>query len=347
MVVLQIVGNRARVGKTSLAGALLIHLADTGRKAAYFKPFSTAAEEDADVAFFSRRMQDDALPSEIYTPQLLPSSTTDRPPQAEALAGDIPRVVGQLQDQCDFVLVESPDLLSPGGAASTLPLDLSSLLDARVLLLFRYAPQLDADSVAAAAQSFGDRLADVIINGVTAYRSHHVKETLANELRDRGVVLLGALPEDRPMLGLTIQQIADYLGGRWVQDPENTEAHIERFLIGGNIMDRGTTYFGRYPNQAVVTRGARPDIQMASLMSDVCCLVLTGGDEPTEYVKAEAMQRGVPLILVESNTMETLEGLGGLVDLANAHSEQKIVRFLSLLRDNLDLDTLVGSVTSP
>ena len=341
MVVLQIVGNCARAGKTSLAGALLMYLSETSRKAAYFKPFSTDAQEDADVAFFSGYLLDDALPRDIYSPQPLPSGTADRPPQAGAVSSDLPRLIAQLQDQSDLVLVESPDLISPDGAASTLPLDLSSLLDSRVLLLFRYAPQLDADSVAGAAQSFGDRLAGVIINGVTAYRTHHVKDSLANELRDRGVVLLGALPEDRPMLGVTVQQIADYLGGRWVQDPETTEAPIERFLIGGNIMERGTTYFGRYPNQAVVTRGARPDIQMASLMSGVSCLVLTGGDEPSEYVKAEALQRDVPLILVESNTIETVEALGGLLDLANAHSRKKIARFLSLLRNNLDVDTLL------
>ena len=342
MAVLQIVGDRARAGKTSLAGALLLHLTQTGRKAAYFKPFSINPQDDADVAFFSRYLPDGAASLETYTLQLLPSPlNTDGPPQPEALAGDIAQVVAQLQDQCDLVLVESPDLFSSDGATSTLPLDLSALLDSTVLCLFRYSPQLNTDGLAAVAQPFGDRLSGVIINGVTAYRTQHVKETLANELRDRGVGLHGTVPEDRSMLGLTIQQIADFLGGRWVQDPENTDAQVERFLIGGNIMDRGATYFGRHANQAVITRGARPDIQMASLMSGVCCLILTGGDEPTEYVKAEALQRGVPLILVESNTMETLEGLGGLLDSATAHSQQKIERFLSLLRDNLDVGTLV------
>lgn len=342
LVVLQIVGNCAGAGKTSLAGALLLHLTETGRKAAYFKPFSVAPQEDDDIAFFSSWLQHEDLPPEIHTPQLLLSPTADRPLQTAALTANLSRIVAELQDKCDLVVVESPDLYSLDGAASTLPLDLSSVLDSKVLFLFRYVPQLETDSVAVAAQSFGDRLAGVIINGVTAYRAQHVNQALANELRDRGVALLGSLPENRSMLGVTVQQLADYLGGQWVQEPENTELYLERFLIGGNIMDRGTTYFGRYTNHAVITRGARPDIQMASLMSDVRCLILTGGDAPTEYVKAEALQRGVPLILVESNTVDTVEGLGGLLNLATAHSRQKVERFLSLLRDNLDLDVLVS-----
>ena len=343
MAVLQIVSDRAQAGKTSLAGALLLQLAETGRSAAYFKPFSKAGPNDADVSFLSHDLLNHNSAPRGFNGQLFPSSGTDLPPLSE----DIQRAVAQLEDQADLVLVESPDLISTDGTGSSIAVDLSSLLDSTVLALFRYTPDLNSASMAAAVQPLGERLAGVIINGVTAYRTQQVKENLAGELSNSGISVLGALPEDRIMLGVTVEQLADYLGGRWVQEPENTDASVERFLIGGNIMDRGPTYFGRYANQAVVTRAARPDIQMACLTSDVRCLVLTGGDEPTEYVKAEAMQRGVPLILVEAGTLETVDGLGGLLNLATSHSRHKIDRFLALLRDNLDLDSLVGLVSSP
>ena len=101
-------------------------------------------------------------------------------------------------------------------------------------------------------------------------------------------------------------QIAEHLAGIG-PDPEDTSVLIERFLIGGNIMDSGATYFGRYANQAVITRAERPDIQLASLMEDTRCLVLTGTGEPIDYIKAEAMQRDVPLIRVERDTLPTVE----------------------------------------
>ena len=96
------------------------------------------------------------------------------------------------------------------------------------------------------------------------------------------------------MLAVTVEQVAAHLGGAWVQEPENTDSLIERFLIGGNILDSGETYYGRYSNQAVIVRAERPDIQLASLMEDTACLVLTGRGDPTEYIKAEAMQRNGP-----------------------------------------------------
>ena len=119
---------------------------------------------------------------------------------------------------------------------------------------------------------------------------------------------------------------------------------MERFLIGGNIMDSGAIYFGRYANQAVITRTERPDIQLACLMEDPRCLVLTGAGEPTEYIKAEALQRDVPLIRVTEGTLSTAESLGGLLDHANAYSTWKIHRFSQLMSQHLDLTTLTAAL---
>jgi BioD-like phosphotransacetylase family protein len=146
------------------------------------------------------------------------------------------------------------------------------------------------------------------------------------------------------MLAVTVQEIADHLGGQWVQEPVNTDALVERFLIGGNIMDAGSTYFGRFPSQAVVTRAARPDIQMASLMEDTRCLVLTGGSQPTDYVKAEALQRDVALILVEDSTMDTADALGTILSRTTAHSPSKVRKFLELLNQSSDLSSLTSAL---
>jgi hypothetical protein len=341
--VLQIVADRPGAGKTSLAGALLVHLAAAGKRVAYYKPLSQTPDQDPDVSFFSGYPLTGADSSQVPSPQAMPAITGARPRLGEPQAGEIRKTVARLKRQCDSLLLESPDLASPDGEASSLPMELSSLIDSRIVLLFRYSADLDAGEVVGAGHPFGDRLAGVMINGVTAYRSGHVNQTLAPALRAQGIPLLGAVGEDRGMLGVTVQQIADSLGGRWAQEPENGDAPVERFLIGGNIMDAGPTYFGRHSNQAVITRASRPDIQMAGLMAGVRCLVLTGGDEPTEYVKAEAIERSVPLILVESNTLETAEALGGLLDQATAHSRQKIQRFLRLMGQSLDLDSLASS----
>jgi BioD-like phosphotransacetylase family protein len=345
VVVLQVVGDRPGTGKTCLVGAILTHLAATGRSAAYFKPFSNDPQADADVAFVATHLLAGAgfpqAPAPVHTPQEDTASTL----LTGAAGQEIGKAVADLASTADVVLVEGPDLTSPGGHMWPLPLELAELLNAKVLLLLSYGKNLDIQALLDAVQPLTDRFAGVAFNSVPAYRRHAVQEGLAAEVRSRGLSVLGTLPEDRPMLAVTVQQVADHLGGTWVQETVNTDAYVDRFLIGGNIMDSGITYFGRFPNQAVITRAERPDIQMSCLMTETRCLVLTGGGEPTEYVKAEAYERGVPLILVEATTLETAEALGGMLDLANPHSLGKIARFTELARQHLDLEALTSTIT--
>ena len=342
MAVLQITADQPGAGKTSLAGALLLHLADSGKRACYYKPFSNHQGEDPDVALITQSLQAETSSPQAPSPSASPPISGAGPSLVNSLADEVKSALTGLRDQCDLVLVEGPDLGALTGQASPLPLELSSLIGSKVLLLIRYSKDLDAAHVEQTVQHFGDRLSGVLINGVPLYRQREVNQSIEAALTAQGVPFWGTLGEDRGMFAVTVQQVADYLGGRWVQEPENTEASIERFLIGGNIMDLGPTYFGRYPNQAVIIRAGRPDIQMASLMPETRCLVLTGNETVTEYVKAEALQRGVPLILVESNTLETAEALGGILGHTAALTRRKIDCFLQLLRCSLDLDTLLA-----
>ena len=339
MAVLQITADRPGSGKSSLAGALLLHLSSVNKRAAFYKPLSQLGENDLDVQFFSQALlPGDSLPS-APPPNALSQGATGLD---AALSTQFQSQISQLKGQTDAVLLEGPDLAGSDGFASSLPLEIAIATDSRVVAVFGFTKELTADSVAQACQPLVDRLAGVLINGVTVYRRQHATQVLGMELAGKDIKVLGAVPEDRTMLGVTVQQIADYLDGRWVQEPENLDARVERFLIGGNIMDSGPAYFGRYSNQAVITRGARPDIQMASLTCDPCCLVLTGGEEPAEYVKAEALQKGVPMLLVDTKTIETADSLGGLLDLATSHSKQKIQRFLHLLEEHADMDALAS-----
>ena len=337
MPVLQITADQPGAGKTCLAGALLLHLAESGQRAGYYKPFSNHLGEDLDIALATQSLLDGQTPSHVPDPLPLPQPVGSGPVLPSTAAEQVQLAAAELQRQCDWVALDGPDV-AQDGAPSPLALELSSLTGSKVLLMVRYAKGLSPADVERAAEPFMDRLAGVLINGVTQYRAREVNQAVGAALEARGIPYWGALQEDRALLAVTVQQIADHLGGRWAQEPENADAAVERFLIGGNIMDAGPTYFGRYCNQAVVVRAGRPDIQMAGLMPQTRCLVLTGREEAAQYVKAEALQQGVPVILVESNTQETADALGGILDHASSPTREKVHRFLQLLRGSLDLD---------
>ena len=332
MGVVQVISNRPGAGKTSLIGALLHQISRQGRNVAYYKPFSSTPESDPDVAFISRHLLTDGSGPQVPNALPLPQTAEAGSTLGEPLTRQIHESMTSLAAAADVVLVEGPGL--------ALAAKLSALPPRRIVLVAQYEKGLNVEALASLTGPFSDSLAGVVINSFPVHRKKEVKQELVAALKGRAVPVLGALPDDRTMLGVTLQQIADHLGGQWVQDPENTDAYIDCFLIGGNIMDSGPSYFGRFPNQAVITRAERPDIQMASLMCDTRCLVLTGGTQPTEYVRVEASQRGVPLILVDGDTISTAEALSGLLEQANTYSLQKIQRFAYLVQEHLDNEAL-------
>jgi BioD-like phosphotransacetylase family protein len=329
--IIQITANRPGAGKTSLIGALIYRLTQQGRKAGYYKPFSSSPSTDGDVTFVSQQLLVEGSPR-VPPPQLMPAPSRIGPPIAENISA--------LGAVTDITLVEGPDLTTSDGVTWLPGDDPAVVPDSRVVLVLRYEKGLDAGAAEILAGPIRERLIGVVVNHLPIHRHLEIAARLIRPLRKMGLPVLGAIPEDRFMLSVTVQQIFEHLNGNWVQEPRNTDAHVDRFLIGGNIMDSGPSYFGRHANQAVITRAQRPDIQMASLKCQTRCLILTGGDQPTEYIRVEADKKGVPLISVAGDTISTAEALDGLLDRANPYSLPKLRRFLTLMQEHLDLEAL-------
>jgi BioD-like phosphotransacetylase family protein len=308
------VGNQPGAGKTSLASALLVIANNVGKKAAYYKPFADGRTVDSDTIFMS------ALSASLDSPEVpAPSNKSE-----SSNLGFAQAAISRLESEVGIVVVEGLDGQQPFA------------FDSKVILVYQGPPDVVLASIALA----GPNLAAVIINSVPIHRRDQVARDFADQ-----PVPVAVLPESRGMLAVTVEQLAEHIGGQWVLDPVNAGSPIERILIGGNIMDEGPTYFDRYPNQAVITRVGRPDIQMASMCDKTSCLVLTGPGEPTEYIKAEALKRGVPLIQVRTSTQDTAQALAGLLDKADARTNGKANHFANLLAQYVtskDLEHLIG-----
>lgn len=308
-----------RSGKTSVAGGLLARLRDGRRSAAYVKPFSADDAADSDHAFASGVLADAIDIAVGPSPHPL-STGVDQVAEAIAL----------LKDEAETVVIE---------VSSGSPVDeLAGALDARILEIRAYSSGQDwAATVDRAAGRWGNRLVALVVNAVPPYRQDAVAESAAQSAADVGTFVI---PESRVMIAPTVAQIADHLEAVWTLEPVNAEAPVERFLIGGNIMDNGPTYYGRYANQAVITRAQRPDIQLASMLPQTRCLVLTGPGEPTNYVRAEALERDIPLLQVSTSTIETADALDRLIDSATPHSQAKARHYAALLERHIGNEKL-------
>ena len=326
MAILLVASHRPGAGKTSVAAGLATLIARSGARVSVCKPVSPAGRTDPDAIYFAQNFRGGIA---------VASSEGDAGLDSAASA------VRSLAGISEHVIVEVANPVSGSGAASPIVSGLAERLSARVVAVFGYEPDATSVSVSGAVATLGSRLGGVIVNQTPRYRAQRA-QSLLSELSRAGAPVIGALPEDRAMLSLNLDQLEAGFDGRWELEPEDGDVWIDRFLIGGNIMDSGAGYFGRYDHQAVITRAERPDIQMASLMQDTRCLVLTGGSRPTEYIRVEAAKRRVPVLLVDQNTVAAADAVGGLLDAVAPHSRHKAERMADLLDGLADLDSLLS-----
>ena len=326
MAILLVASHRPGAGKTAVAAGLATMIARSGLRVSACKPVSPAGRTDPDALYFAQNFRGGIS---------VASSEDDAGLDAAASA------VRSLVGINEHVIVEVANPAGGSGAASPIVSGLAERLSARVVAVFGYEPDTSAVNVSGAVATLGSHLAGVMVNQTPRYRARRMA-ALLSELTAAGVPVIGALPEDRTMLSLSLDQLETNLGGRWELAPEDGDAWVDRFLIGGNIMDSGAGYFGRYDHQAVITRAERPDIQMASLMQDTRCLVLTGGSRPTEYIRVEATNRRVPVLLVDQSTVATADAVGGLFNAVAPHSLHKAERMADLLNGLVDPDALLS-----
>lgn len=332
MPVLYLAGSERGAGKTSFATAMARYRTQRGRHTPLFKPVRVAApatqvqKEDPDSLFYSKVTPQNPL-GHFWPLTLTLGEVTEKGALEARLGSQLPLPV----QAGDLVLAEGLDGLDPSDLAAQLSRELAQVLDASVVAVVRFQPGMSAQSAAHAQELFGDRLVGIVLNGVTCHQKHYLRTQFIAQLQTLGLRLLAAVPEDRRMLSPTVRQIAEHLGAEFLLLEENGDELVEHFMVGGWFLDEGRYVFSRRERKAVLVRGDRPDLQMAALESDCICLILTAGQNPVQYIVHHAGQKGVPLLLTSSGTVETMEKLHTLKDQITAHHLGKVQRFAELL----------------
>ncbi|MFB6127521.1 MAG: phosphotransacetylase family protein [Halolamina sp.] len=336
-------------GKTAVAVALGLLERDRDRTVGYMKPKGTRLQSkvgktlDADPMLAREVLGLDAETHEmepvVYSPTFVEGAIRGREAPDELRERVRERFDGLAAD-ADRMVVEGGGTYTTGAIVDLDDGDVADLLDARVLLVSTYAEPADVDDVLAAADSFGDRLAGVVLNRVPDAVYDQVETEVVPFLESRGVGVVGVVPRDRRLAGVTVGDLVNELGGETLTDAD-TDGYVQRFLVGAMSGDEALRYFRRTKDAAVITGGDRSDIHTAALEAPgVKALVLTGGHQPSGAVLGKAEERGVPVVAVTGDTLSTVERAESVVRSGRARDRETVETMRSLLGDHADLTAL-------
>lgn len=327
-------------GKSALAAGLGKRFQSKGSKVGYLKPVCDPAEgTDRDVEFIKQLL---ALEEPVES--LCPVSGSVEE-MAVTLDEKEPSWLKKIEEACskvspgkDVVILEGTGGFEAGSDSARIEGRIVEALKTRAVLIVHYEADLDVDRIVAAAKMLAENLLGVVINAVPESKMESVKVEAVPALEQSGIKVLGVLPEDRALLGVTVGRLAEHVGGSILNSQDRSNELVESLMVGAMSVDSALSYLSLKSNKAVITRGDRPDIQLAALETSTKCLVLTDNIDPTPSILSRALELNVPIVLVEKDTAGTMEALEEVFEKSVFFDERKIERLDSILENHMNME---------
>ena len=159
----------------------------------------------------------------------------------------------------------------------------------------------------------------------------------AAAIGDAAVVVLG---EDRKLGGFSVGEVRTALNAEVLVPGDGSETTCDYLVVAPISSDAGQPYFRRFQTKAVVVRFDKTDQHLAAMKADPECLILTGGRRPSDYLFDAATANGVPVLLSQTDTENTVIALEGIFDRTRFQGDRKLDR----MSDLLEASPLFGSL---
>ncbi len=311
MGVIYIVSVENRAGKTALCAALANAVQRTGKTIGYLKPHTEGEETDRDAAFMKHMLRGMEAPENTQ-------NTRGR----------------------DVVFVEAMLGRTPDDLVSQTTYGAAREMQAKTIAVEAWNGNESA--FIDVYKGFGDSFAGLVVNKVPKSQLAAASEAVKEQLEEAGIKLLGVVPEDRRLLAVTVEELAEKLGGEIINNREKAGELVENFMVGALVVDSGSAYFGRKTRKAAIVRQDRPDMQLAVLETPTACLVLGGKREKPLYnVLQKAEQHRVPVIITDIPVRDIAADLDEILLATPFHQEQKVAGLAELIDKSIDTSVVV------
>lgn len=337
-------------GKSGLALALVRELEDRGLSTAYFKPLGSmpvtvdGVVTDQDAFYVNERMAHpapiDAVCPVVAGRSLVEHVLAEGPPD---FAVDVRRAFDVVSKGKDAVVAEGPGTAFQGLALGLSACEIADALDARVLVVDTVEGVDLPDDVLGLRDCLGDRLAGVVFNRVHESRQAFVRDRLTPFLTQRGIEVFGCMPFDPALSSVSVSEIVEGLGGTVLVAEDRLDEQVEAFMVGAMGQDKALRFFRRKARKAVITGGDRADVQLAALETSTRAIILTGNLPPSSLVLARADELGIPMILVDMDTLTAVERMESLMGHVRLHDPVKADRIREMFTADVDIARLLAA----
>jgi BioD-like phosphotransacetylase family protein len=168
----------------------------------------------------------------------------------------------------------------------------------------------------------------VIINKIND--EDNFENTCVPVIKEMGIDILGVIPYKEQLTYFTVEFLAEKLMARVLAGEEKLKNIVQNIIIGAmSTADPNKNPLFARPslnreNQLMITAGDRSDMILAALERDTIGIILTNDIVPPQLIIARAKERGIPLLLVGTDTFKTAKMIDDMEALLTKDDADKI-----------------------
>ncbi len=349
MVPLFFVSNQPFSGKSSMCVGVGKLFTEKGLKVGYMKPVGTlptrvgGINTDEDAQYISNILDvkeelEDVCPivlTQHYTREGLRDKSFSK-----GFVDLIAKAYHRIQKGKDVVILEGAKSVEDGYLLGISSDKICEKLGAKVIMVIKYSSEI-VDQVLYSKEFLGDYLSGVIINWVPRSQMNYLEELIVPFLTKEGIEVFGYIASDKVLSSVSVKEMSELLGGKIICAEDKVNELVETFMVGAMGQEQALKFFRRKANKAVITGGDRADVQLAALETPTKCIILTGNFQPSTIVLGRAEELGVPMILVDYDTLTTVEKVEEIIGHVRFHEIKKIDKIVKVVREYIDINRLL------
>jgi len=298
------------------------------------------------------------VPIESMSPVAVDATFTRRflknpDPMLAELKDKICRAFDRVSWEKDFTLIEGTGHAGVGSVFELSNARVAKLLGAKVLLISPGGIGRPIDEIALNMALFdkeGVEVVGVILNKVEQDKIGQIAEYAGRGLARFGVPLLGILPKQNLLSSPNLSQIAEEIGGRWLNPPASLAMRrIQRVIVGAGTAKGVVDYLT--PGTLIITPGDRDDIILAALSSHrqalsgrIAGLILTDDIAPHAQLAGLLAQTDIPVITARDECYTITSKIHGMTVKTSPQDTDKFPVIKQMILDHVNLNRLLASV---
>jgi BioD-like phosphotransacetylase family protein len=240
----------------------------------------------------------------------------------------------------DFLFIEGCKNLTYGTSIHLDSISMAKHLGARLVFIISGDDDTIMDDIAYIKKYI--EIKDIDFGGVILNKiqdNENFSNIFLQSITDMGIQVLGILPYQQDLTYFSVNYLAKKIAAKVIAGENGLEKTVKNIFVGAMSTNRAlrNPLFGKQ-NKLLITSGDRHDMILAAIDSETAGILLTNNIVPPSNIISRASEKGIPLLLVESDTFEIAKQTDKIEALLTEESSEKIYTLTQLIKENVKTD---------